>query len=354
MQMKILMVLLCCVILHAFLIWTMVIIFHCRKVLPPRFPVSLFTVPLLDCMRYIGSGDLLLVRTRTLNGEIIHRTLRSWYTHIALVLRMEDEPGEPLRVLEVDIPGRRLLPLEDWFILYREELVAWRKLYCRDEEGRVRTGGLQAVKNRATVQWLTGSDDSYPTFLESAVRRLPHLSLTANSGRLNCSETVAQILKYAGVLRAETPTNQWTPMSYCSHILDRHLSPGVHYVLEQQVVPTLVVSEKDNKRGAVQERQTGGPISGRGAPLCAEKVLCPQKEKHCERESADQVGSAVAVPDRCEEPQPNGHNGQHLTDEGPMITGQVATVSTVLVQQGHKAAHDPQRECDTQKMDEEE
>lgn len=128
------------------------------------------------------------------------------------------------------------MPLHDWLHTYTVSgcFIAWQKLYCRDEKGLVRSHGLQQLQNENALRRLEHVDPSYPSILEMLIRRLhPRMK---SFGRMNCCDTIACIMKNAGLLQKDADTQHWTPDSFRTVHLEASLSPGVTYFREQQLL----------------------------------------------------------------------------------------------------------------------
>jgi len=85
---------------YSILLWSLLVSVHRCKPGPRGIQV----VDYQDCKQNIGSGDLLLTRSMSLFTFMVEKHFLSWYSHVAMVICLEDKPQGPLFVMEVFQP----------------------------------------------------------------------------------------------------------------------------------------------------------------------------------------------------------------------------------------------------------
>lgn len=171
----------------------------------------------------MGTGDLLLTRCMTLPGMMVGMFARSWFTHVAMVVRnpstaclsADDDDDDACRifVLESDVPSTQLIPLSAWLSAYSgmgpELDVVWRKfLYRRSGDDTVAVLGIEEEAFEAAVR--RSCQCAYPTMLEMAMGTMALRPPTRRSVA-HCVQTVCGALRSIGVLSADVRTNRWNP-----------------------------------------------------------------------------------------------------------------------------------------------
>lgn len=229
-----------CLSLYGLLLITLWFILR-RNVGIPRETSS---ITFEEFKRHFGSGDLLLVRTRTWLTFAIEKNFRSclprvlpmlpleahanhWYSHVAIIIQCDDDI---YRIMDVNIFGRVLLTVEDWFALYRDCIIAWRKFFCRDGQC-VQIHGFPGKENNKIMEHVNVLDETYPSLLQTLLRRSG--CMRGGGKRMNCTETTAMILKKSAILPENIRTARWTPDDFRCNVIDKHLTPNVAYFREQ-------------------------------------------------------------------------------------------------------------------------
>lgn len=193
---------------------------------PPRRP----TLSLGQCRALVGVGDILLVRSPTIEGFVISCLSASWYTHVAIVL----SSGEP-QILDCCCRGIRVIGLAEWWNHYDipGSVIAWRKLHACRSNGTVDARGLPASTFDRFVQRL--AEREYPSMLEMIMSRAMRRPLSTL--RRNCTDTVTELLTCSGVLSPEVCFALCTPDSFRQGaLLDSALTPGVFLGREFHIV----------------------------------------------------------------------------------------------------------------------
>lgn len=89
------------VLFYSILLWSLLVSVHRCKPGPRCIQI----VDYQDFRQHIGSGDLLLTRSMSLFTFMVEKHFLSWYSHVAMVICLEDKPHGPLFVMEVFQPG---------------------------------------------------------------------------------------------------------------------------------------------------------------------------------------------------------------------------------------------------------
>lgn len=160
---------------------------------------------------------------------------------MAIILRCDDDT---YRVLDVNLLGRIFITLEEWFKMHSGCMIAWRKLYCCEQDGPcVQIRGFAGSQCLKILQDVDTLDKDYPSLMQVLLRRSrlvvgPQLEARQ---RMNCIETVTTILKHSQILPENLDTTRWIPDNFRCNILDKHLTPSATYFREQ------IINTKSNE-----------------------------------------------------------------------------------------------------------
>ena len=160
----------------------------------------------------LGTGDVLLIHTP--ESHALRQLCRTWFTHVALTVRIPDRGGttEVVGVLECDVPRVSIMPLDAWRAKYDSPgaLCVWRKLLLpRRSGGPVSVWGADAAAAAAAMAPLLGRP--YPTPLTMLARRAATAVSASTPG--HCVDTACAVLRALGVpgLPESECTRNWTP-----------------------------------------------------------------------------------------------------------------------------------------------
>lgn len=233
----------------------------------------------------MGSGDLLLVRTRSFAGRTVRVFGQSWYNHVAVVLR--ESPADvlaaygvdpaPLHVLECDVPRARLVPLDEWRRKFRGAICTWRKVLPRS--GTLSVRGAPGDAWGTTVVRL--ADCKYPTMLQTVWRRVGWFP---PGDCANCVDVACDVLRAVGALDEGPQTTRiWTPDSLSG---DRWRD---RRVWREIALP--LGGQHDARQEAVQCQ---GDAPGEGGAAHGRCMAPPRDGTQCDGDDAEQVHPRAA------------------------------------------------------------
>lgn len=259
-----------------------------------------------EALGQLGSGDVILVRSENLMALTVNAMARSWFTHVALVVRSPSPAvcaafglvgGETTDVFvlpalettsngcrppECDVPELQLMPLAAWRAKYGEPgtRVMWRKLLCRRRDDN--TVGVHGATKDALEPCLSRLPGRlYPTVLQMALRRgspawVGRWLWQTTAECANCAETVHEVLEGLGVVHGAPNPQHPSVVSPDDFASLRWRHPHVTREIELLDDDGLAAAPQQQQDGQVEVQQEGQEGPARGAAVHALGVDQPQ------------------------------------------------------------------------------